>query len=132
MIMTILVRQYMTPSPHTIGRDQTLDRAAHVMREHHIRHLPVLTGGHLVGMLTERDVALVETLKGVEPARETVEDAMSQDCYTVGPDDVLAAVARQMAEHKYGSAVVTEHAKVIGVITTVDICRAFADIASSK
>jgi acetoin utilization protein AcuB len=128
--MTILVRQYMTPSPHTIGRDQTLDLAAQMMREHHIRHLPVLVGGHLVGMLTERDIALVETLKAVDPTTERVEDAMSQDCYTVTPHDPLPDVAGHMAEHKYGSAVVTEHGKVVGVLTTVDICRAFAEVAS--
>jgi acetoin utilization protein AcuB len=125
--MTILVRQYMTPSPHTIGRDQTLSFAGQVMRQHKIRHLPVLVGGNLVGMVTERDVALIEALKNVDPSREIVEDAMSQDCYTVGPDDRLTEVAREMAERKYGSAVVTEHGKVIGVLTTVDICRAFAD-----
>lgn len=130
--MTILVRQYMTPSPHTIGRDQTLARAAAVMREHHIRHLPVLVGGNLVGMLTERDVALVETLRGVEPGREMVESAMSQDCYTVTPEEPLASAAQHMANHKFGSAVVTEHGKVVGVLTTVDVCRAFADVASSK
>jgi acetoin utilization protein AcuB len=130
--MTILVRQYMTPSPHTIGRDQTLARAATMLREHHIRHLPVLSGGHLVGMLTERDVALVETLRGVEPSREMVESAMSQDCYAVGPDEPLAGVALHMANHNYGSAVVTDHDKVVGVLTTVDVCRAFADVASSK
>lgn len=130
--MTILVRQYMTPSPHTIGRDQTLARAATVMREHHIRHLPVLSGGHLLGMLTERDVALVETLSGVEPSREIVESAMSQDCYSVTPDESLATVAGHMAAHKYGSAVVTDHGKVVGVLTTVDVCRAFADLASGK
>lgn len=130
--MTILVRQYMTPSPHTIGRDQTLALAAHMMREHRIRHLPVLAGGHLVGVLSERDVALIETLKSVDPAQELVEDAMSQDCYTVSPQDPLATVARHMADHKYGSAVVTEQNKVVGVLTTVDVCRAFSDVASSK
>jgi len=130
--MTILVRQYMTPSPHTIGRDQTLARAATVMREHRIRHLPVLVGGHLVGILTERDVALVETLHGVDSTREVVESAMSQDCYAVSPEEPLAKVAAQMAHHKYGSAVVTEQGKVVGVLTTVDVCRAFADVASGK
>lgn len=127
MGMTILVRQYMTPSPHTIGRDQTLSFAGQVMRQHRIRHLPVLVGGNLVGMLTERDVALIEALKNVDPTREIVEDAMSQDCYSVSPDDPLTVVAHQMAERKYGSAVVTQDGKVIGVLTTVDICRAFAD-----
>lgn len=130
--MTILVRQYMTPSPHTIGADQTLEHAAAVMREFHIRHLPVLRGGHLVGMLSERDVALVETLAGVDAHREPTEEAMSQDCYAVSPEDPLAEVAGHLARHKLGSAVVTDQGKVVGVLTTVDVCRAFADMAAGK
>jgi acetoin utilization protein AcuB len=126
--MTISVETYMTPSPHTIGRDQTLERAARMFREYHIRHLPVLAGGHLVGMLTERDVALVETL-GVDATKELVESAMSQDCYAVAPSDRLGPVAAEMAKHKYGSAVVTVNDKVVGVLTTVDVCRALAALA---
>ena len=127
--MTIQVQAYMTPSPHTIGRDQTLERAARMFREYHVRHLPVLAGGHLVGMLSERDVALVETLS-VDSTKEVVESAMSQDCYTVAPTDSLGQVATHMAQHKYGSAVVTIEDQVVGVLTTVDVCRALGELAS--
>lgn len=127
--MTIQVQAFMTPSPHTIGRDQPLDRAARMFRDFHVRHLPVLAGGNLVGMLSERDVALVETL-GVDSSKEIVESAMSQDCYAVAPTDELGKVAAHMAQHKYGSAVVTDDdKKVVGVLTTVDICRALAELA---
>lgn len=128
--MTLTVQAYMTPCPQTIGRDQTLALAARMFRENRIRHLPVLVGGRLVGMLSERDVALVETLGNIDPATEQVESAMSQDCYTVGPDDNLGEVAAHMAQHKYGSAVVTENNRVIGVLTTIDLCRAVAALCS--
>lgn len=130
--MTLTVQDHMTPCPQTIGRDQTLALAARLFREHRIRHLPVLVGGRLVGMLSERDVALVETLGNVDPAKEQVESAMSQDCYTVGPDDDLGEVAAHMAQHKYGSAVVTDNNKVIGVLTTVDVCRALAKLCAER
>lgn len=126
--MAANVREYMTVSPHTVGFDQTLAHAAALLREHGIRHLPVLNGGHLVGVLTERDIALVETLKGVDPTTEKAEDAMSQDCYTVTPDTLMREVTAEMAEHKYGCAIVTERGKVIGVLTTVDVCRAFSEL----
>jgi acetoin utilization protein AcuB len=45
------VQKYMTTSPHTVGADQTLAHAHSVLREHRIRHLPVLRGGQLVGKL---------------------------------------------------------------------------------
>jgi acetoin utilization protein AcuB len=124
--MTLTVASYMTASPHTIGRDQSLDRASRMFREYHIRHLPVLAGGHLVGVLSERDVALVETLANVDSTTEPVESAMSQYCYAVAPTDNLGQVAAEMAKHKYGAAVVTDNNKVVGVLTTVDICRALA------
>jgi acetoin utilization protein AcuB len=117
---------YMTASPHSIGRDQPLTIAHHRMREHRIRHLPVLDGGALVGVLTERDVALVTSMKEVDPALATVEDAMAADVYAVPPEAPLDEVARAMAEHRYGSAVVVSRDKVVGVFTTVDACRALA------
>jgi acetoin utilization protein AcuB len=114
------IRKYMSTSPHTIGKDQTLAKAHAMLREHKIRHLPVLDGGKLVGIVTDRDLRLIETLKDVDPEKVTVEDAMSQDVYVVSPESPLDEVARDMAEHKYGSAVVMQNGKVVGIFTTVD------------
>src|SRR5262245_58277645 len=58
--------EVMTPQPQTIGLDQTLDVAHRMMRENGIRHLPVLEHGELVGVLTQRDLYFLETIKGVE------------------------------------------------------------------
>lgn len=123
----VLVSQYMTPSPHTIGAEQSLSRAHELMRAHSIRHLPVLHGGKLVGIVTERDLHLVETLADVDDKSVPVEDAMMTVPYEVQPETPLDEVAQVMAEHKYGSAVVTKAGHVVGMLTTVDICRALAD-----
>jgi acetoin utilization protein AcuB len=63
------IQKYMTPTPHTIGQEQTLQVAHDVMREHGVRHLPVLEGGKLVGLLSQRDLHLVETLREVTRLR---------------------------------------------------------------
>ena len=102
------------------------------MREHKIRHLPVLEGGRLVGMITLRDLHLVETLKDVDPKKITVEDAMSSTVYAIVPDAPLDEVAAEMAEHKYGSAVVMQNNKVVGIVTTVDVCRALAELLRGR
>ncbi len=117
----------MTPLPHTIGAEQSVDRAHAVMREHEIRHLPVLHGGQLVGIVTERDLRLVEALKDVDPKKVPVEEAMWPVPYTAEPGTPLDQVAQEMAEHKYGSVVVTQGARVVGVLTTVDVCQALVD-----
>jgi acetoin utilization protein AcuB len=122
------IEEYMTRSPHSIGDDQSLARAESVMREHDIRHLPVLHGGHLVGIVTERDVRLVETLDDIDPGLITVSDAMSQSVYAVSPDTPLKTVAAEMAAHKYGAAVVMRGRDIVGIFTTVDACRALASL----
>ena len=126
------VRKYMTTTPHTIGRDQTLNFAQNILREHNIRHLPVLEGGKLVGILSERDVALVEALKDVDPAQVEVGDAMSQQVFTVRPDAPLDEVADEMASHKYGSALVVDNGKVVGVFTTVDEMQALSELLKGR
>jgi acetoin utilization protein AcuB len=118
----------MTPAPHTIGLDQTMKRAHEVMREFRIRHLPVLQAERLVGVLSDGDLNLVETLRDVDPAVVTVAEAMTQDPYTVGPDTPIDVVVAEMARHKYGSVVVTDNHHVVGVFTTNDACQAFAEM----
>ena len=126
------VSKFMTTNPHSIGKDQTLAKAHELMREHKIRHLPVLDGGRLVGMITLRDLHLVETLKDVDPKSITVEDAMSSTVYAVGPESPLDEVVAEMAEHKYGSAVVMQNHKVVGIVTTVDVCNALAQLLRGR
>lgn len=122
------VDKYMTTSPHTIGLDQPLSQAHATMGRHKIRHLPVLDGGKLVGVLTDRDLHLVETLKDVDPEKVSVEDAMSGNVYSVTPHAPLDEVAAEMAEHKYGCAVVIDNNHVVGVLTTVDVARALVEV----
>jgi acetoin utilization protein AcuB len=123
------IRDYMTAYPHTVGKQQSLRFAHEVMRVGQIRHLPVLDGGKLVGLVSERDMHIVETFGDVDPETTTVQEAMTQDVYVTAPDAPLEEVASSMAEHKYGSAVVMSGGKVVGMFTTVDALRALATIA---
>lgn len=119
-----VVRQFMTATPHSVGRDQPLSVAHERMRGYGIRHLPVLDGGKLAGILSQRDALLVESLRDVDPATTPVEEAMSTDVYVVAPDTPLRDVAAAMVDHKYGCAVVVEDSRVVGIFTTIDALRA--------
>lgn len=116
------IAEVMTTSPHTIGVDQPLSRAHQVMREHHLRHLPVLNGGELVGMLSQRDLYFLEAIGGGERAVEgaAVTEAMASQVYRVAPSDRVADVARTMSQHKHGCAVVVDVGRVVGVFTATD------------
>jgi len=120
---TARVYSCMTPAPLTIGRDQTLATAHDLMHKHDIRHLPVLDGGVLVGIVTDRDLHLVESLAGTDPKSTLVEEAMTPDPYIVAADTPLRDVAKQMVDHKYGCAVVVDRGHVAGIFTTIDALR---------
>ena len=118
------IREYMTPSPHTIALSGSLSAAGRLMREHHLRHLPVLDGGRIAGVVSERDLFLVESLPGVNPTDVRVEEAMVEDVYTVHPDTPLGEAIETMIDRKIGSAIVCEGDRVLGVFTTIDALRA--------
>lgn len=126
------VQRYMTPTPHTIGTDQPLAKAHELFSKYGIRHLPVLKGGQLAGLLSQRDVALIERLRDVDPAVLPIEEAMSAEIYTVSPNAPLDEVASEMAERKYGAAVVVDNRHVVGILTTVDVCRAVVDLLHTR
>jgi acetoin utilization protein AcuB len=132
MLSKFTIDRFMSRDPFTIGVDQPLSVAHRMMREHHIRHLPVLEEGRLVGMVTERDLALVETLDDTDPTTVTVGDAMTPDPYLVGPGMPLADVAREMADRRLGSAVVVDKGHVIGIFTTVDALQALLHMVDGK
>jgi acetoin utilization protein AcuB len=122
----------MTTTPHSIGGEQTLETASRMMREHHIRHLPVLHGGKLLGVLTDRDLKFIEAFRDVDVRKVLVEEAMSGEPYTVSPDAPLDEVVATMAAEKYGSAIVVDNQHVVGIFTTVDACRALSELLGTR
>ncbi len=119
----------MRLQPWTIRRDATMSQAHQMMREHRIRHLPVLDGGALVGVVTERDLHLIETLPDSDPEEVAVEEAMSVDVYGAAPSDPVDTVVEKMASRKLGSVVVVDRGgKVEGIFTTVDALQVLADV----
>ena len=119
----------MTLQPWTIRKDAKMSQAHQLMREHRIRHLPVLEAGKLVGIVSERDLHLIETLPDSDPDEVTVEEAMTVDVYTVTSDDPVDVIVEQMATHKYGSAVVMDpRGGVEGIFTTVDALQVLGEV----
>ncbi len=118
------VREHMTPSPLTITPTSSLSKAVKVMRDNHVRHLPVVDGGRVVGVLSQRDILIMESLPGVNPTEVRVEEAMVRDVFTVGPEAAVGEIIETMIDRKLGSTIVCEGERVLGVFTTVDALRA--------
>jgi acetoin utilization protein AcuB len=126
------IKAFMTASSHAIGRDQNLKFAHDRMQQWGIHQVPVLDGGLLVGVINERDIALISAVAPAELETTLVEEAMTSEPYSVGPSDDIAEVVAHMLQHKYGSAVVMDHNKVVGLFTSVDALRLLSELLHAQ
>ena len=121
------IEKYMTPMPLTIEKSTSMDKALDLMRSHHIRHLPVQENGKLVGVVTDRDIKLASSF--ATESSFQVDNIMTPDPYTVPPQTPVDSVVLEMAEHKYGCAIIVqENGKVVGIFTAADGLRVLSEI----
>jgi acetoin utilization protein AcuB len=122
------IRSVMTASPLSVGIDEPVSVAEDLMIDHEVRHLTVTESSALVGILSDRDIAFSSNSAESDLAdRLRVRDVCSLDVFAVEPETPLDTVLEQMASRRIGSAVVTEHGKAIGLFTSTDACRCFAE-----
>jgi acetoin utilization protein AcuB len=122
------ISRYMTRQPWTIERSATLTAAHQLMRSHAIRHLPVMEAGKLVGIVSERDLHLIETLPDADPDEVTVDDAMTEAVYVAAPTDEVSEVVDRMAAGKLGSAIVMRDQAVEGIFTSIDALQVLSHV----
>ncbi|MFO7563866.1 MAG: CBS domain-containing protein [Enhygromyxa sp.] len=114
------IAECMTTHPVSIPADASLADACERMHEHDIRHLPVIDRGRVVGLVSERDLAVVSGIPGIDKQRVEVTEAMVANPYVVAPETPLEEVVAVMHEHKLGTAVVMAEGEVRGIFSVVD------------
>lgn len=129
---SLTVGEVMTPSPHSVGIDQSAKVALELMKKYQIRHLPVRDGGALVGVVTDRDLQFALRLDKVDDEDLSVADAYTPEPYVVKKSTLLHEIAHRMACDKLGCAIVTEDEKPIGIFTMVDACRVLAGFLAGR
>jgi acetoin utilization protein AcuB len=125
------VMSVMTPFPHTIDVEQPLEHAREAMRQLEIRHLPVTEEGRLVGVVSEREAALVQSSRPLGE-RLNVSHACLRDAYVVEINEPLDVVAREMARRHTGSALVVKDGRLAGIFTATDACQCLGDLLRSR
>jgi len=119
------VREFMTPDPVTIDGGLSVNDARTRMFQINARHLPVYVGGHLVGILSDRDLARISAVDGFESKDSTAEQACTPNPYVVVPNTPIAEVVQVLADQKFGAALVMEGGHLLGMFTVIDALRAF-------
>jgi CBS domain-containing protein len=114
----------MTKQPTTVAPDATLGEVATLMKQEDCGSLPVVEGGRLVGIVTDRDIVVRGIAAGVDPKTQRVSKVMSSDPVTVGPEDDITAAEKKMADRQIRRLPVVEAGRLVGIIVTAQIARA--------
>ena len=125
---TSTIGDVMTAARHVVSPNDSLVSAKELMQFHGIRHLPVVDGGRVVGMVTLSDLYVMEGVMEVDPDRTLVASAMSHEAFCVARDSPIGRVAAEMAARKVGSAVVLEDERIVGIFTASDACRVLGQL----
>lgn len=120
----MVVRQWMTTELVTIGKEASIQEALTKMKQDSIRHLPVVDRrDHLVGWVSDADLRGVLIASMLEEL--SVEDVMVRNPITVHSETALEEAATLILNRKIGGLPVLDQDRLVGVITVVDILRAF-------
>ena len=118
------VRELMTKQPTTVEPGATLGEVATLMKQEDCGSIPVVEGGRLVGIVTDRDIVVRGVAAGVDTKKQRVSKVMSSDPVTVGPDDDVMDAEKKMADRQIRRLPVVEGGKLVGLIVTAQIARA--------
>jgi acetoin utilization protein AcuB len=130
------VRDAMTRDVVTVGSEESAARAWGLCRERNIRHLPVVEGGRLIGIVSDRD------LRDLSPPRDTadqentlgwvqIRDMMSTGVVTAHPLDTIEHAAKVIYENRFNCLPVVADDEIVGIITSSDLVRTLVELTGA-
>jgi CBS domain-containing protein len=118
------IKEVMTSDPCTIDAGKSVAYAAKMMRDEDVGLAPIVEGDKLIGMLTDRDIAIRVVAEGRNPDQVTVREVASKQVVTIDPQQDLDEALRIMAKHQVRRLpVVEEDGKLVGVVAQADVAR---------
>jgi CBS domain-containing protein len=125
----------MTRKVVSLQIDHSIHLASGVMQLKRIRHLPVLDGERLVGLITHRDLLRAQSVvlaAPYDPRRDaslsiSVSQIMRTNVWTVAPNTPVLEAARIILDHKFGCLPVLEEERLVGIATEVDFIRCLVE-----
>ena len=127
-VSTIMVRDLIT-----VGINDGLEKAEHLLKKHRIRHIPVVKGQEIVGMLSINDILRISFADGAFREEEdisssiyemfTIRNLMRSKLQTVRSDNTIKEVAEKFVESEYHSLPVVDDGILVGILTTTDLIK---------
>jgi CBS domain-containing protein len=122
--MAKTVREAMTSNPCSIDTHKSVAYAAKMMRDEDVGIAPIVEGNRLVGVLTDRDIAVRVVAEERDPNEVKVEEVASRDLVTLDPEEDLDEALRLMARHQVRRLpVVEEDGRLVGVVAQADVAK---------
>lgn len=118
----------MTRQPLSVEADLDVKAAQKMMIEKNFRHLPVVEGERVVGVVSDRDILLAQVANHELEGELCIGDLCSLDPYIVTPDTPLVEILDTMVQRHIGSTLVADEGRLVGIYTATDACR---DLAGS-
>ena len=126
------VSDWMTHAPITVAEDCPVRVALGQMQRDGVRHLLVLDGDRLSGILSNRDVRrLALDNPGPSLLAGPVRAIMTEDPVTVAPETTVTMAARLLLEHRIGALPVRDGDRIIGIFTTADALEALLAVVEN-
>jgi CBS domain-containing protein len=118
------VQELMTSNPCSIDSDKSVAYAAKMMRDENVGLAPIVEGNRLIGMVTDRDIAVRLVAEGKDPESTKVTDIASTKPVTVEPQQGLDEALQLMAKHQVRRLPVVEQGgRLVGVVAQADVAR---------
>jgi CBS domain-containing protein len=117
------IRDLMTVKPRTVKTGDSIVDAAKLMRGEDAGIAPIVDGERLVGVLTDRDIAVRVVAEGKDPSKTKVEEIASGSLVTLEPEQDLDDALRLMAQHQVRRLPVVESGKLVGIVAQADVAR---------
>jgi len=125
--MNLEVYEFTTPCPTTVEPTTSVLKAKQIMKELNVRHLPVVVDSEAVGIVSERDLQVVDTFTNSDTL--ILGKFMSKNPYSVRVKESIAEVALEMSRKKIGSAIVNNSdGSFYGIFTVTDALNALVEI----
>jgi len=130
-LKSIRIDEFMSRCPETVTLQASYKEIVDLLENKVIRHLPVLDGKKVVGIISQRNLKLPSKLADVINLK--AQDIMTADPYTAHPETAVDIVTYTMAERGIGSTIiVSSYGELLGIFTTIDALNALTDIVRGE